>query len=681
MKNLKIKYRIFLIVSVAITGMLVFSGLQLWEKRQVAGEMESLESLAEMGPVVSGLVHELQKERGASAGFISSKGTKFGEKLRAQRDSTDEKRAVLDEALAAFDAEAYGSSLVGKVEAAGDAVAELQGKRDQVSGLDLTVPAMAGYYTPTIAKLLSIVEEMAMLSTDAAVSNQITAYTSFLQAKERAGVERAMGAGGFSAGEFKPAIYRKFLQLIAQQDALLGVFGNYATAEQKAFYEATVTGPAVDEVSRMRTIAIDSAETGTTGGIEGAHWFDTITEKINLLKAVEDRLAGDLVALAGAKLGQAEAMFYTVAAVVAVLLGLAIGLSFFIIRGITVPVVAMTGAMGRLAEGDHGIEIPATGQRDEVGQMATAVQVFKDNMIAAEEMAAAQEEERAAKEKRAAEIEALTQGFDGSVSGILKTVASAATEMDATAQSMSATAEETTQQAATVAAASEEATTNVQTVATAAEELASSIAEISRQVNESTRIAEEAAAEAQRTNERVNGLSAAAAKIGQVVNLINDIAEQTNLLALNATIEAARAGEAGKGFAVVANEVKSLANQTAKATGEIAAQVTSMQEETESTVSAIGTISETVARINEIASSISAAVEQQGAATSEISRNVQQAAQGTQEVTANITGVSQAASETGTASTQVLSASQDVARQSEELSAAVEKFLGDVRAA
>ena len=355
---------------------------------------------------------------------------------------------------------------------------------------------------------------------------------------------------------------------------------------------------------------------------------------------------------------------------------------FLFARSIATPIGRMTEAMRALAEGDTEVEIPGTERGDEIGHIAGTVQVFKENAIEKARLEAEQveREKRAEEEKRQA-MQGLANGFDESVSGILKTVGSAATEMEATAQSMSATAEETTQRASTVAAASEQATSNVQTVATAAEELASSIAEISRQVGDSARISEDAAAEALRTNERVGALSEKAQKIGDVVNLINDIAEQTNLLALNATIEAARAGEAGKGFAVVANEVKSLANQTAKATGEIASQVTSMQEETEGSVAAIRSIGETVGRINEIAGSISAAVEQQGAATSEISRNVQQAAQGTQEVTSNITSVSQAAGETGTASAQVLSASQDVARQSEELSAAVEKFLGDVRAA
>ena len=379
---------------------------------------------------------------------------------------------------------------------------------------------------------------------------------------------------------------------------------------------------------------------------------------------------------AGAAMTEDIMLFLSIGAVVLALVVI------FVSRRVSVPIGKMTGVMEALAGGDKETEVPAQDRADEIGEMAQAVQVFKDNAIRMDELAAAQaeQEKRAEEEKRRAMHE-LADSFESSVKGVVELVSTAASQMQATAQSMSSTAEEATHQATTVAAASEQATANVQTVATSAEELANSIDEISRQVGNSARISEEAAAEVERTNERVGALSGAAQNIGDVVKLINDIAEQTNLLALNATIEAARAGEAGKGFAVVANEVKSLANQTAKATGEIAAQVTSMQEETESTVSAIETISETVGRINEIAGSILAAVEQQGAATSEISRNVQQAAQGTEEVSANIAGVSEAASEAGSASTQVLSASRDVARQSEELSAVVEKFLSDVRAA
>ena len=349
-------------------------------------------------------------------------------------------------------------------------------------------------------------------------------------------------------------------------------------------------------------------------------------------------------------------------------------------NGISGPITRITGAMRGLAGGDLDSEIQAQDRGDEIGEMAQAVQVFKDNAIRVKEM----EAEQAAQEKRAMEekkqlMNDMADDFQARVGGVVDTVSAAATELQSSAQSMTATSEETSTQAMAVAAASEEASTNVQTVAAAAEELASSISEISRQVQQSSKIAGDAVIESDRANEMIQGLANSAEKIGEVVSLITDIADQTNLLALNATIEAARAGEAGKGFAVVASEVKNLATQTAKATEEIGGQVSGIQGATEDSAKAIQGISKIINEINEIAATISAAVEEQGAATQEIARNVEQAAIGTSEVSSNISGVTQAAGEAGESASQVLSAANELSEQSEVLKTEVDTFMAQVR--
>ncbi|CCD99269.1 methyl-accepting chemotaxis protein [Bradyrhizobium sp. STM 3809] len=361
---------------------------------------------------------------------------------------------------------------------------------------------------------------------------------------------------------------------------------------------------------------------------------------------------------------------------------LCIAMGSMIVSGVARPITAMTEAMHRLAGGDLAAPIPGTERKDEIGKMAGAVQVFKDNAIETERLRAEQAEiEKAAAERRKREMHELANSFEGAVGEIINTVSSASTELEASATTLTSTAERTQQRTTTVAAASGQATANVQSVASATEELSSSVSEISRQVQDSARIANEAVDHARRTNDRVSELSKAAARIGDVVELISTIAGQTNLLALNATIEAARAGDAGRGFAVVATEVKALAEQTAKATGEIGQQIAGIQAATQESVGAIREISGTIEKLAEISSTIAAAVEEQGAATQEISRNIQQAAQGTHEVSSNITDVQQGASETGSASAQVLSAAQTLSQDSNRLKLEVGRFLSTVRAA
>ncbi|WP_430642290.1 methyl-accepting chemotaxis protein [Bradyrhizobium jicamae] len=356
--------------------------------------------------------------------------------------------------------------------------------------------------------------------------------------------------------------------------------------------------------------------------------------------------------------------------------------SVFVARSVTTPLQRMTGAMNDLASGNLAVEVPGVGRGDEIGEMAKAVEVFKSNAVAQKTLEAEQREAEArTATSRKVDMNKMADDFEAAVGRIVETVSSASGQLEVSAGTLTATAERAQELATTVAAASEEASTNVQSVASATEEMASSVTEISRQVQESARMANDAVDQARITNERVSELSKAATRIGDVVELINTIAGQTNLLALNATIEAARAGEAGRGFAVVASEVKALAEQTAKATGEIGQQITGIQAATQESVNAIQAISGTIEKLSEISSTIAAAVEEQGAATQEISRNVQQAATGTQQVSSNITDVQRGASETGSASSQVLAAAQSLSGDSNRLKLEVGRFLDSVRAA
>jgi methyl-accepting chemotaxis protein len=350
-------------------------------------------------------------------------------------------------------------------------------------------------------------------------------------------------------------------------------------------------------------------------------------------------------------------------------------------RYIASPVRRLTAGMQDIASGRLDIEVPGIERRDEVGEMAQAVLVFRNGLAEAARLEAEQREEQARKEERQKKIEAYIASFDTSVAGSLDFLSVSAEELQGTAGSMNRTADLARSQALSVAQASGEASASVQTVAAASEELASSIQEISRQVQESAGIAEQATVEADRTADQVRALAEAAARIGDVVRLINDIASQTNLLALNATIEAARAGDAGKGFAVVASEVKALASQTAKATEEISTQVQAVQGETSQVVTAIEAIGDTITKMNQITAAVAAAVEEQGAATGEIARNVQHAAQGTQQVSDSISGVREAANDAQGASQQVLTAASNLAVQGTQLRQEVAVFLDNIRAA
>ena len=423
------------------------------------------------------------------------------------------------------------------------------------------------------------------------------------------------------------------------------------------------------------------------GAVSGKfeHDVDTFYEisqrGLNAAIGVRDAFYDNAAQLLDAAYASARLSFLiALAGLLAVALASA-GLVMMVRRRVCQPIVDLTATMSRLAGGDVTGEISGAGRDDEIGAMAAAVRVFKDNMIKADRLAAEKEAENDIKMRRARMLDDLTRAFETKVGELVGGLSSASSAMENTAQSMTSTATATNRQAAVVAAASEQTSTNVQTVATATEELTSSIAEIGRQVAQSTEVAARAVENARRTGETARSLADGAQKIGDVVTLIQSIAAQTNLLALNATIEAARGGDAGRGFAVVASEVKSLAGQTAKATTEISEQIAAIQTASDETVNAIKNVVDVITEIDQIGTAIASAIEEQGSATKEISRSVQEAARGTQEVNSNISGVQRAADDTGAAANQVLGAAAQLSAQSRDLAGQVTSFLSEVRAA
>lgn len=693
------KIRLILPVTVLMLVLLLLgvSGTAVYEAMSQRSEANAFVEVNETAALLLKSSGEWAVERGMSNAALRSEG----EVSSATRQSIAEHRKAADEAFQAslaqmrkLPAMEHGRQAIANAESAFAAIQDLRMRVDSdlaVSSferhrdvIDGFVPAITGLIEK--ANQLRLTLETLTQPPAAQLAQLIGLRHLAAEMAEYAGRERARLAA--IVGAHQPMSEADF-QIISEGRGHIDLAWDTIEVlrvrpDTPRTLVAAINAVEQDFFGEYGKLRHSVIESGTSGAysIDGKQYFDGATLGINAILKMANEM-GKVAETAAIAEAASSSNRMIVTAFVFVL-GLAFaGLGFWIaLVRVVNPITEMTNAMQRLAGGDKTIEIIGTDRSDEVGSMAKAVQVFKDNAIAMERVQAEQEElKRQAEIEKKRALAQLANEFESSVAGVVQFVSSSSMEMQNTAQSMSATAEETSRQSLAVASAAEQASANVQTVATAAEELSSSIIEISRQVSQASSIASKAVEHGRQTDETVSGLAEAAQTIGDVIDLIQNIAAQTNLLALNATIEAARAGEAGKGFAIVASEVKSLANQTAKATEDIRTQIMAIQEKTNTAVDAIRSICQTVEEVNGISASIASAVEEQGAATQEIARNVQQAATGTTQVSENIGGVTLAAKDTGVAATQVLGSASELTRQSETLKAEVGKFLETVRAA
>jgi methyl-accepting chemotaxis protein len=711
LSNFGIGARIALIVALPLAAAAGLAGQTIVDGLAKLEDDKKVVSLTQISGYLANAIHHLQTERDLTAMFVATDGDEFGDRMKAQRAKTDAFLTSMDQKISTIDTTDASPQLVKMLSELPKTGGFLDAHRQKVDALKVKPAEATKIYSDTIAKDIAVVKAMVRGMRNGEAIRRIAPYIATIEAKEFASQERSAVISVILDMNFDIKQTQQFISLIAKQTTEFDVFHEAATDKVRKFASASLAGPAIAEFTKLRSLLIESAESGLFDGLSAAGWYTASSARIDLIRKLEDYVVKDLVAVSEKAYADAMTELIAVAAIIGAIISGVSLLAFFVVRGISRPVTRLTEITERLAEGELETEIDIAEGRDEIGRLVKQVKVFKDNLQAVSQMqkdqaetarTAFEAERRAEEEKRAADAKIaadrkrleeeaaekrrqdmldLADSFESSVGGIIEAVSSAAADLQSSSQAMSTTAGQTSSQSSSAAAATEEASTNVQTVAAAAEELSSSIDEIGRQVSKSSDVAQSAVDRAQATNEKVQGLSVAAMKIGEVVDLINDIASQTNLLALNATIEAARAGEAGKGFAVVATEVKSLADQTAKATEDIGGQISEIQNATNEAVDTIGSITEVISEISEISSSIATAVEEQGASTREISSNVQQAAQGTQEVSSNMAEVTQAADQTGAAAVKVNTSADDLSVQATNLRASVDAFLTTVRAA
>lgn len=674
-ENISLRKKLLLIVLVPLISLIAFNGMKIMQLHEQTVRQTNIVKLMDISVSASNLVHELQKERGASAGFIGSKGQKFADAVPAQRLSTDTKRAALQDLLSTIDTADFGEEYNVILQSALQDLTLLDQKRTEISALELPLSEAVGYYSNMNKHFLAITKQAIFAAQEPDIIRDASAYLYFLQSKERAGIERAVGAAGFGGG-WTPALRDRFSGLIKVQETYIDVFLSFSTPAQRAFFEKESSDPSFKAVDDLRKIALSS----TAGSVDAEYWFKTITSKINVLKGIEDYFANDVKHLATAGAEKAANLRNIYIAILVAGLTVVLMLTYIIVADILRSIHQTEYIMNKLSEGDAAVDVVGVDRKDEIGGMARSIAIFKQSLIEKQEMEKqAHEIQQRAEEEKQLAMENLATEFDTQVGSLINALSTSAGRLQSTAENMRGIADTTSQSSQTVVASSEEASSNVNSVASAMEEMTASSQEITSQINNTRTRSNDTETNAHDANDTVENLNKLVGNIGEVVNAIRDIADQTNLLALNATIEAARAGDAGKGFAVVADEVKKLATETSKKTDEIEHRIVEIQGATTSSVEAMQRIIKNVSEINEAITAVSSAAEEQNATNSEITRSIAEASQGVQNVSQIMTDVQRGAGETGTSADAVLAAATEVTDLSKNLEGSVGKFLQSIR--
>ena len=688
--------RLFAVSMLSVTALAVVlgAGVLVPQHRTFASKTEAIRAVEAFGAVLA-VGQQVAGHRAPYLSPLFQDGAATPAQLEAIAKVVHQADAAFANARTAVGALSDSAAIVEGLNQAATKLSDVRAATDRALGVPMTArdAAVVKGFLPGVAQVVATIEPVLNR-----IENQVTTADASLTALlnvARTAQDLRISAGG-RAASMSPAVTTRRPMTAAEISSIDRAQGRVDLDRQLIEAGVDQIGSPARLVKPLKD-AVDAYFGQVAPWLEkeilafrsdgkyGINSEDELAAKVvpavQSFFAVRDAALAEAAERVGAARNSALIMLALAGLAVVALLGVLAGVTMMLRRRVIMPLATLTDTVGDLAAGRHDVTIPTANRADEIGAMSGSLQVFKEALIAKKAADEAAAVEADAKIQRGQRVDKITRDFESMIGEIVEVVSSASTELEASAGTLTATAERSEQLTTVVAAASEEASTNVQSVASATEEMASSVNEISRQVQDSARIASEAVEQARKTNDRVGELAKAATRIGDVVELINTIAGQTNLLALNATIEAARAGEAGRGFAVVASEVKALAEQTAKATGEISQQISGIQAATQESVAAIKEIGDTIGRMSEIASTVTSAVEEQGAATQEISRNVQQAAHGTQQVSANIADVQRGASETGSASSQVLTAAKSLSGESGRLRLEVGKFLNSVRAA